>query len=278
MLCQEGMMQVEGGGDLPYIEEPDGTRRVLASLAPRPDFGGLPRWASAMPVIPRSDWVDRDYAHYNAPILDQGQRGSCTGQGGVSAFWRQWLILGRTPREFSACYIYGNINGGRDAGAIVSDVMTTLMSKGVCLLSEVPEGMIYRRSFPSSADATAQRFRVARAYHCATFDELGSALQRGFMVVFGIMVGGSFGNLDSEGVAPVGGMGGHCLMACGMKKSSRHGWILHTQNSWGTRWGLNGYCYLTEKHFTSVWGGLDAFAIQDIHADPQEPDMPEPMA
>jgi intein/homing endonuclease len=190
---------------------------------------------------------------------------NCVGHGSVTAFTRAWSITGHPIRKFSSCYIYGNINGGRDQGAIVSDAMDLLLSKGTCLESTVPEGMIFRRQFPAGADAEAQKYRAFDCYHLGSFDEIGSALVMGDPVCFGIMVGARFNNLDSEGVPPVGGNGGHCLEGHGLVRLKSGKWGVRTQNSWSVDWGNGGCCVLIEGHFTygqNYMGGLDAFAIR----------------
>jgi hypothetical protein len=80
----------------------------------------------------------------------------------------------------------------------------------------------------------------------------------------GIYVGDNFPNLDANGVAPLpaGGGGGHCLLGCGLKKSSQYGWLIKVQNSWSSEFGMNGYCYIHQGHFRMMQP--DAFAIQQV--------------
>ena len=267
-MQQYGMIPA-GLGELPYINYDD-IPRVLACLPPRPD-SGLPRWSGSQPTIPRSEWQEVSYARSDLPILDQGRYGSCVGHGACSGFTLAWLLGGGSLNRLSPCFLYGLINGGRDAGAVVSDAMTALETTGICLEEEVPEGMIYRSRFPQSSFQTAQRFRLDKAYQCHSFDEIGSALLMGFVPIYGINVGPNFARLDDEGVAPVGGWGGHCMFGRGLKRSRRGDWLIENQNSWGEQFGLEGACYLREAHFGSQ---CDAFAIQATAEDPQALDIP----
>lgn len=243
--------------------------RPLGCLPPKAGFGGHPKYGDHCEVIPRSEWRDIDFSGYKAPVLNQHQTNSCVGHGSVTTFWRQWLMQGFTPHEFSACFVYALGNGGRDAGMVISDALTILQEHGVCLLSEVPEGQIWRQQIPASAFETAKRFRVKKAYHCQTFDEIVSAHLCGRMVCYGIRVGANFGSLDSEGVAPaIPGVGNHCMGSCAVKKLPSGRWAIRNQNSWGEQWGDGGFCWLTEAHFSHT--DPDAFAIELDAPDPEE--------
>lgn len=260
------------------IPAQDGTPRVLACLAPRADFGGLPKFAAAIRILPRDQWRDVDLSPFLHATWDQGQHGSCVGHGSATAFHLAYRVAGGTVPEggFSPTSLYALINGGRDRGAIVSDAMTALVQHGLALMSEVPESIIYEGQIPASAKATRKRFRVQDAFHCDSFDAIASALQLGFPVSFGILLPGRFNNLDAQGVCGLGGrsLGGHCMAAYGMKQLPSGKWAVRVRNSWGTRWGIAGNCLLVEEHFSEAY--LDAFAIRANLADPQDPN-PAPM-
>lgn len=269
----------DDGVVLPFVDD-RGTIRIGGVLRPRPNFGAVKGWkAAGLPIVPRAQWEERDYTTFKAPILDQAQTASCTGHGTATAMARAWQMAGHAPRAFSACYIYGKINGGLDQGAIVSDAATQLLA-GVCTETTVPEGMIYARQFPPGADAEAARFRAEDCYHLGTYDEIVSALMYGWLPVFGILVGDDFGNLDADGVSPVGGDSGHCLTGAGLKFTRSRAMAVETQNSWGPAWGDSGFTRLIEGHFTfgmNYMGGLDAFAIRATLDDPADPTNPPPV-
>lgn len=261
------------GGVLPHANDGRGVYRALGVLPPKPDFGGFPKFSSAHAIIPRSQWKPISFAGHEVPIMDQGHYGSCVGHGAAGAFWKSWIVSGATPHEFSPCFIYGLGNGGRDFGMVISDALDILTNTGVCLASEVPEGMIWKQNFPASAMATAKRFKVAKAYHASTFDEICTGLQLGFIPVYGIYVGNDFGNLDSEGVAPAHRWtANHCMYGDELTRLPSGRWVIRDNNSWTTRFGNQGRCYLTEDHFGA---DSDAFLIQSVGEDPQETNMPK---
>lgn len=253
-----------------------GQPRVLGCLPPKADFGGLPKFRSALPTIPRSEWREITFAGHVVPILNQGMTGSCVGHAAAEAFWRQWLIqnLVVPGKGFSSCWVYAQINGGFDGGAVISDAMQSLMTDGVALLDDVPEGMIFKRRIPNYASvaATAQRYKVKAAYHCENFDDICSALQMGLMVVYAVRAGGSWDVDPQTGIVQyIRGPGNHAQHGRGMKKISGD-WYIDDQNSWDYTWGINGCCYIGERHIENA--GQDAFAIQFDAPDPNAPHLP----
>ena len=244
---------------LPLLHE-GGDYRVLGLLppseavsAPPPDF------VSARKVFPRSEWRDISLRHYGVPIMDQKQSSACGGFATCAAFSVGWYASGQPQYRFSPFWIYGLCNHGRDAGLVLSDALAALIEHGVAREEAVPSGAMFRSQFPTTAFSDARCHKVM-AWKLSSFDELGSALAQGLTVVSGIMVGQNLGKLDSEGVCPLPDriVGGHAMAHLGIKRSNRHGWLIETQNSWSSRWGMGGYCYLHEGHFA---GRVDAFAV-----------------
>lgn len=264
-----GVARTKDGILLPYIEA-GGAPRFLAAL-PTPE-GKLraPLFSAFHAQIPRSSWEERDYSDWYAPVLDQGQHGSCTGHGTVTAFQRKWSMAGFTRRDFSACYIYGNVNGGRDEGATITDAVHSAQTHGVCLLATVPEGMIYRREFPRDADVEAANFKLGAIFTCSDFDDVGTAVMLGYTLSYSINVGSNFNNLSAEGVVPVTkGYGNHCVEGHGLVKLKSGQWGLRSQNSWTEGWGLKGTFVALEGHF-AYQPGFEVYALQVTLSDPTD--------
>jgi hypothetical protein len=256
--------------DLPAVKF-DGIYRVLAcipsseeSVAAFPRFGASQRFAAA-------DMLQEiDYEWYKNPIWDQRMTSSCTGQGCGAGMQLCYMQSGRPLVEFNPYFIYGLVNRGRDAGAMISDCLTALKQYGICPKDDLQQGMMFRSQFPPKAFENAKRFKLSEAYKCDTFEEICAAIAVGFVCPLGIMVGDNFANLDNQGVAPLpaGGGGGHCILGMGLKKSTRYGWMIKIQNSWGSRFGINGHCYIHKGHFSRM--SPDAFAIQVVIDDPMD--------
>lgn len=260
---------------LPFLEF-DGQNRVFGCLPPKPDFGGFKASTAISDLIPRNKWFETPDDDFGIRVLDQGSHGSCVGHGSTSAFEMQWLRQGGDPVDFAACFVYGLINHNRDAGAIVSDAIEELEKTGVCTEKFVPPGTIYQRQFPKGAWTEAAKYKVKNSYHVNSFDAICSDILRGRTISHGIMVGANYADLDSNGIAPLprGGGGGHCQYSYCLKNINGQ-WVIKTGNSWGKRFGMNGFCYLTEKHFDRP-GQVDAFSIEFV--DPTaDVDQPQPM-
>jgi hypothetical protein len=221
-------------------------------------------------VIPREQWKPISFAESApVPILNQGQHGSCVGHGTCTAFWKAWCLSGGAAHQFSPCWIYGLINGGRDAGASITQALQAISENGVAFEEQVPEGMIYKSQFPPAAFETAKRFR-AEGYVAHTIDELASGLQVGFMPVYGVAVGGAFQSYRGEGFIQVGwGPANHCVTADGMRQIDGK-WAFDGINSWGTQWGNQG-------RFTIALESIardEMFLIRLVSDDPQETELP----
>lgn len=201
--------------ELPAIKV-DGVYRVLACIPSSEESKSFfPRFSSrSVAPMDSSQWREIDLEWYGDPIKDQRSTSSCVSQGCTSGMEYNWMQSGRPLIEFNPYFVYGLINGGRDAGAMISDGLKALMQYGICLKNDLPPGAMFQNQFPQKAFNNAKRFKLTQAYRCDTFEEICSAITLGFVCPLGILVGSNFGYLDNDGVAPLpnGGGGGHCVM------------------------------------------------------------------
>ena len=259
---------------LPAIDF-DGCPRLLAKLPPTRGRGGLRSFVEAVGTAPESEWRPLDWRPLFTPnwILDQKSHGSCVGFSSAGALSKARALAGETFQRLSGSFVYAHINGGQDQGAIITDALGVLRDRGTCLDLEMPWDRIYKSQIPPSAYETAKRFRAFELYTADTWLEIGSAVQLGFVPIFAVMVGGSFMDLDSEGVAGFdNGPGNHAVHADGMVRLPRAGWALDMPNSWGTSFGQSGRCYLTRRHVEGVQ--QDCYVIRAIAFDPLDPHKP----
>lgn len=273
MTTNEHGLPVDTNNGVPFIDQ-GGHRRYLAKLAPRPNFGAFPVWSAANPVLPRSQWrkVNRRDLLSPVKIKDQNGYSSCVGNGSTAGLERARVIRGMTYQDLSAAFTYSRINGGRDNGAVISDALDALQKVGTCLTDECPESDIFHRGTPGSCT----RFRIDQGYRLTSFDEMVSALNLEWIVVFGVMVGRNYQHCDANGVrGHDSGPGNHCVMTDGVDQLPDGRWVIDEVGSWGLSngpWG-NGRAYLDEQHF-KMGVQWDAFAIQVPTEDPQETNEP----
>jgi hypothetical protein len=227
-----------------------------------PLFGG-----ESFEPIPESGWQECDWSHVVPEVMDQDGVGACNAFAATSGLRCQRILSGQPDVRLSPGHLYGLINGGRDAGSLLGDALTTLVDIGVCTTAEVAELAWRRRDWPSGLETVARKYRILEAFDCPTRAHIATAIMRGFMVDYGILVGSDF-NTASDGWVNEGkGRGGHAMCGVGLKKRVKNGktqWGVLTLNSWGTRWGkpagkLSGgfgivpMSYFTDSIFTDGW-------------------------
>jgi len=248
----------------------DGEYRVLGCI-PSDDNHDFPNFGEQLFGQAQNELREIDLAPtYNNRILNQGSTSACVGHGCASGMELVWKQLGNPPQEFTPFFIYGLINGGRDAGAMISNGLMALKRYGAALNGSLPAGVMFQNQFPQEAMTQAMRFRLSMAFKCGNFDEICQAVNLGFAAPVGLMVGDNFSMVDANGVCPLrtSGGGGHCVLGVGLKKHPSYGWLLKIQNSWGERFGNKGHAYLRREHFSQM--APDAFAIQAAFDDPQD--------
>ncbi len=202
--------------------------------------------------------ADLDMRAEQPPIFDQGQLGSCTGNGIAAELEAQALAQSEQLTALSRLFIYYNERAAEgtvteDAGASIRDGIKSVGAQGVCPESEWPYNL--------------RKFAVKPPKHCYTdalklkaiqyssvpqdLNSIKGALASGRGIVFGISVYESF---ESDEVAKTGLVpmpdateslcGGHCVRLVGYTDNGING--IPSQhfigaNSWGTTWGLAGY-------------------------------------
>ena len=161
---------------------------------------------------------------------------------------------------YTAREIGGNIQ--EDAGASIRDVIKGLATTGVCYEETWPyiESKFAMRP-PEQAYAEAKAL-VDRMWgfeymRVNNLNELKAALVRGYPVTFGFSTPEIFSSSRFNTFLRFPGpkdviTGGHAVVAVGYEDRvpEPYVWI---RNSWGKRWGINGYYKMTQDWFTSPY-------------------------
>lgn len=211
-----------------------------------------------MPLVPRSQW--RTFQIFTPQFIkDQDAIGACASFASTSALEGVRLLQGNNPVEFSGGQLYGRVNGGVDAGSTLEDNLRELQLNGAVPVEYVGHLDWQPRRWPRNWRDLAKDYRVLEAWDCPSFEEIVSAILRGYPVVYGIFIGTNF-VVQSDGwvARKRGSGGGHAMLGYGVVVERNRTGIL-TLNSWGARWGINGSAIVPEDYFAS-W--TDAFAVR----------------
>lgn len=194
------------------------------------------------------------------PVYDQGNLGSCVGNGVAAAYHyiqRKQGLEDYAPSRlfiyFAAREIEGSIND--DAGCFVRDGLKVVNKLGAPHEQNwgYVEGQFNRRPDPQVyTDANKHR---AIAYESVevSVTAVKAALIAGYPVIVGFTVYQSFWRISRDGIMPIPEMwerveGGHCVLVVGYLTMKDHQGVLTEyaicRNSWGATWGDKGYFYI----------------------------------
>ena len=207
-----------------------------------------------------------DISSQMPPVGNQGQQGSCTAWA-VGYYqkthyeWREYHWNDSlTSHEFSAAFIYNQINGGTDQGAGFGDAYALISSQGCATVADCPYNENDCTTWPSeSAYARAIPHRGGASHFFSMTDSVGINMARaridsGYTTCLGIQVYSNFDNIASFGykycVADTygGDRGGHAVTIVGYNDTiTTHDGpgAFRRVNSWGTGWGQAGYWWMS---------------------------------
>lgn len=211
-------------------------------------------------------------------VYDQGQLGSCTanGIGGAIQFDRMKQKL--TP-DFvpSRLFIYYNerviehtVNS--DSGAMIRDGIKSVSKQGVCPETDWPYDIAQvAKKPPTNCYKEAVQYKAVQYQRLLqNVNQLKGCLASGYPFVFGFTVYDSFESqqVAQTGIVPMPGsaeqvLGGHCVAAVGYDDSQQRFFI---RNSWGTGWGMQGYCTMPYAYLTDANLSSDFWTIRLVAA------------
>ena len=185
-------------------------------------------------------------------VWDQGQLGSCTANAVAAALqYNHGVVYGKKARRPSRLDIYygersleGSLGRG-DTGAYGRDGFKFAQQTGYLLERRWP----YDISRFEDAPPDGTRIKLEQDYSSVPQDQaaIKAALSNRQTVAFGFTVYDSFesSKVAETGIVPMpskseGVLGGHEVLAVGYLAA--HPDYVLVRNSWGTGWGLEGYC------------------------------------
>jgi C1A family cysteine protease len=209
------------------------------------------------------------------PVYDQGQLGCCTGNGIAGAIEFDQGKLGKKQFTPSRLFIYYNervIEGtvNQDAGAEIRDGIKSVATLGAPPETDWPYNIsVFTDKPPAKAYADAKLDLVTTYSRVSqNLTQMQGCLAEGYPFVFGFTVYDSF---ESQTVADTGivpmpttgekVVGGHCVVAVGYDDTKR---AFIVRNSWGTSWGLKGYCYMPFEYLITANLASDFWTIRSV--------------
>lgn len=196
------------------------------------------------------------------PVYDQGQLGSCVGNGvaGIIQFIQPDFSPSRLFIYYNARNMEGTID--QDVGCEVHDAIQTVVNQGICSeLEWVYDINKFAEKPNENCYLDAKKDIITDYFNLENIDDIKNCLASGFPVVFGATLYESF---ESEEVAKTGivpmpeswekVVGGHCQIICGFNDETQH---FIVRNSWGSYWAILGYSLMPynyiEQYGSDFW-------------------------
>ena len=209
------------------------------------------------------------------PVYDQGQLGSCTGNGIAGAIEFDQKKQGNRDFTPSRLFIYYNervIEGtvNQDAGAQIRDGIKAVAKLGAPPESEWPYDISeFTKKPPHKAYVDGKKDLVTSYARVAQYlMQMRGCIASGFPFVFGFTVYESFESQEvaQTGIVPMPSpgesvLGGHCVVAVGYDDTQR---TFTIRNSWGTGWGEQGYCHMPYEYLISPHLSSDFWTIRSV--------------
>jgi len=195
-------------------------------------------------------------------VYDQGQLGSCTGNGWAGAVEFLRLKQGLTDYAPSRLFIYYNErvmdnDVPTDAGASISDGAHVVSTQGCPNETEWPYDITkFADQPPANVYADGLQHLALQVQQVSQdLTSMKEVLADGLPIVIGFTVYPSFESqqVAQTGIVPMPGhheqpVGGHCVVVVGYDDSHKR-FIM--RNSWGTGWGLQGYFMMPYTYLTN---------------------------
>lgn len=216
------------------------------------------------------------------PVFNQGSLGSCTANALTAAVeygkknQKQKVVrLSRLFLYYNERVMMGTVNS--DSGAYLRDGIKSLNKQGVCpekewrYSSSTRPGAKYTQKPSASCYKSALNNRI-KAYYRITNGLMGikQCLAEGFPISFGFAVFESFlsEQVATKGIMPMPDvyresmLGGHAVLAVGYDDETQ---MVLVRNSWGKKWGDNGYFWMPYEFIGNSNFCLDFWTIREVY-------------
>lgn len=209
------------------------------------------------------------------PVYDQGQLGSCTANGIGGAIEFDQRKQGSKEFVPSRLFIYYNERVientvTQDSGAQVRDGIKSVATLGAPPETDWPYDIQKFAQKPPTKAYTDAKTDLVTVYSrvVQNLAQFQGCLASGYPFVFGFTVYESFESQEvaDSGIVPMPQagekvVGGHCVVAVGYNNTQR---MFIIRNSWGTSWGLKGYCMMPYEYLLDAHLASDFWTIRSV--------------
>lgn len=179
-----------------------------------------------------------------------------TGTGLTEPFSPTFTYGNREPDEdFEGMYLRSCCKRGRYGSLLLRELNEWCSTQKAMLLVNQKKEEYFKKAEP---------YKISSFYVCRSREEIQTAIYTTKGVIIGIPTYKSLNRPDANGIVrynprtDVNDNGGHAVLLTGWKIiNGKFHWRM--LNSWGRKWGQNGYCWLPEEY---PWME-DAYAIVD---------------
>ena len=205
---------------------------LLAQIGPSPAPTPPPAPSGAV------SWKDAD------PVLDQGQYGTCVGNG-----WSQWANTEPVNDNYTEGMGHDPTKGGPYARSVYYE---STVIDGQPDNPDAPGGGQQGSQVRSGAKTMQNRKRLSAYAFAATVDDALTFLKTKGSVVCGTDWTSDMFDPDADGVIkPTGSVeGGHCYLMIGYDPATD---LIEFLNSWGSSWGKGGRFYMHKADFEKLF-------------------------
>lgn len=272
----EAMRQIKGGENIP---------QATGFVAEDPQhYQAMPRVARFRAYLPPVV----DLSPYFPKVRSQGAQGSCTAWATGYATRSYYLAryqqanLEDESNLTSPAFIFNALRQGNcQQGTRISDALKLLQQNGAVPLSQHPYDPkdCSRLPAPEAVNYYRDKFKILgfERLNVESPDDIKGQLYQGNPVIFGMTVPKAFDTYDG-GVLDIperspSDSGGHAMVIVGYDDAKQ---AFRLFNSWGTRWGEQGYAWVSYRMLKTFWQNGFVMKVAANSRPPRPPQPPTP--
>jgi C1A family cysteine protease len=228
-----------------------------------PDFASAKSKLMKFGTTPTDTHIIPEYT----PLSDQGQLSSCVGNSSADSLEILKGLQDPTKVEqVSRLFIYYNARAleratNVDQGCFIHDALHSLTTLGVCRESTwaYDPAQVFTEptieAYREGSQNTITNFYQITSTGAARVADIESAIRANHPVIFGTQVGQLLVDYTADQGEivfdpPPSSIGGHAILAVGVRINVDGKREFLIRNSWGPTFGLNGHCWFSEAYMT----------------------------